>query len=125
MSDDIRIREFEYLLDAIKEFFSQYLKGFGFYFIVLAGVAKLMFDFPQGSSERLTFFAIGILLNSFALFGTLISGHHYLRLGRMLLLSKTLGIEDLYFPALAWTGGGFFAAIFIMNVLWFYILRVL
>ncbi len=123
---DIRIKEFEYLLDATKEFFSQYLKGFGFYFIVLAGILKLFFDGTQGSSERFAFFLIGIILNAFAFFGTLVSGFHYLKIGRRIHeLSKLIGIPNLYFPALASTAGGFFIATIILNVFWICMYKLL
>ena len=112
-------REFEYLLDATKEFFSQYLKGFGFYFVVLAGLLKLFFEAPEGSHERVASFTAGVALNGFAIVGTVVSGIHYLRIGRRSReLSKSIGIPDLYFPALASTAFGFFCGIVLLSVFW-------
>jgi hypothetical protein len=68
------LSEFSLLVNTGKDYFSIFLKAFGFYLAAVGAVLKFFFDAPERSNERVALFAFGALLNAAAILATVL-GH--------------------------------------------------
>ncbi|HLG13799.1 MAG TPA: hypothetical protein VJH03_04625 [Blastocatellia bacterium] len=95
----IWLAEFSLLVGTGKDYFSMFLKAFGFYLAATGATLKFFFDAPQASQERIALLAFGASLHVAAIVGTLLGGRWYRPMAaRCKEVGRLLGLPDVYYP---------------------------